>query len=269
MQTSLDEILISFIAVTIIMVLLISFIIAFSILFQRRQFQFRQEQQELQQKYQRELIQSQLEIQNQTLQQVAEELHDHIGQLLTVAILRLNTLEMEMAEPGVQQSVQQTQEIVRTIIDDVRALAKTLDQNTVRRFGLLPSLTLELERIRRTGRVQVELTTIGDAYSLGEQAETVLLRMVQEALNNSLKHAHAHNLTVTANYQPETFTLTIADDGLGFEVDEATARPLEQAGAGLQNLYRRAGLLGGVCTIVSQPKEGTRIEIRLPRHYTV
>lgn len=269
MQKNPNEVLIAFIAVTAVIVLLVIFIVIFSVLYQRRQLHFFKERELMKETFQRELLQTQLETQNQTLLQVAEELHDHIGQLLTVAVIRLNALEMEVTEPDVQQSVQQTQDIVRTIIDDVRALAKTLDQNTVRRFGLLPSLALELERIQRTGRVRTELITVCDAYSLDEQAEIVLLRMVQEAVNNALKHADAQTLTVMANYQPDTFILIIADDGRGFEMDEATARSLDKAGAGLQNLHRRAGLLGGTCTVVSQPNEGTRVEIRLPRYHTV
>ncbi|MFD2569921.1 sensor histidine kinase [Spirosoma soli] len=221
--------------------------------------------QALQETYQRELLQSQLEIQNQTLLQIAEELHDHIGQLLTVAVMRLNTLEDEVREPDIQHAVQQTREVVSTIITDVRTLAKTLDHNTVQQFGLLPSLKLELERIQRIGRVQTQLTTTGEPYSLGEQAETVLLRMAQESLNNALKHAQAHTLTVDLYYKPDNFTMTITDDGRGFEIEEVTNRNLDQAGSGVSNLYRRAKLLGGSCTIKSWKDKGTDVQIELPR----
>lgn len=269
MQTNHDEVLISFVAVTVVIVLLILFIITFSVLFQRRQHQFRQERIILHETYQRELLQSQLEIQNHTLQQIAQELHDNIGQLLTVAVMRLNALEEEIPDPDTRQAVNQTRELIRTIIGDVRTLSKTLDFDTVLRFGLLPSLSLELDRIQRVGRVQTQLITTGDAYSLGEQTEIVLLRMAQESLNNALKHARARSLTVTADYLPATFALTIADDGHGFNVAETEGRPLSQAGAGLGNLHRRAGMLGGTCTVVSQAGSGTRVEIRLVRQLTV
>lgn len=143
-------------------------------------------------------------------------------------------------------------------------MSKSLDSDTVQRFGLLPSLTLELERIQRAGHIQTQLVTVGDPYSLGKQAEIVLLRMAQESLNNALKHAHARTLTVSGTYQPSAFLLTITDDGQGFNVEEATVRPLDQAGSGLGNLHRRAGLLGGSCTISSQVGAGTRVEIQLP-----
>ena len=91
--------------------------------------------------------------------------------------MRLNALEDEITQPDTSHSVRQTRELIRTIIADVRILSKTLDYSTVQRFGLLPSLTLELERIQRMGRIQTKLVTIGDPYPLDEQAEIVLLRM--------------------------------------------------------------------------------------------
>ena len=269
MQPSVSDFVTVVIFGTVILLALAFFIILFLFLFRQKQLKNQAEKLVISETHQRELLQSQLEIQNQTLRQIAEELHDNIGQLLTVAVMRLNALEDEIADPDTQQSVQQTRDLIRTIIADVRTLSKTLDFDTVQRFGLLPSLTLELERIQRTGRIQTQLITTGDSYPLGEQADIVLLRMAQESLNNALKHAHARNLTVSTNYQSDVFLLTIADDGRGFNVEDTTTRPLDQAGAGLGNLYRRAGMLGGTCTVFSETGTGTRVEIQLPRRSTV
>ena len=268
MQSSAGEIVIVSIATVFVLLVTVA-LIAFVLMHQRQYRRYLNDKKRMAELYQRELLQSQLEIQNQTLQQIAEELHDNIGQLLTVVIMRLNALEDELPGPEPKVAVKQTRDVVRTIITDIRSLAKTLDHDTVGRFGLLPSLTLELERIQRTGRIDAQLTTTGEPYSLGQQAETVLLRMAQESLNNALKHARARSLTVLTDYQLTAFTLTIADNGRGFSVDEARNRPLEKTGSGLNNLQRRAGLLGGTCTIVSQPDLGTRVEIRLPRNQAV
>ncbi|WP_227686945.1 sensor histidine kinase [Spirosoma arboris] len=218
---------------------------------------------------QRKLLQSQLDTQNQTLKQIAHELHDNIGQLLSVVVMRLNTIEDETAESVTEQSVQQTRNLVRTVIADVRMMSKTLDYDTVGRFGLLPSLTLELERIEQAGRIHTQLNTIGEPYSLEKQTEMVLLRMTQEALNNAIKHAQAKTLTVMTDYSADPFILTIVDDGRGFNVSEATSRTIDQSGSGLNNLQHRAGLLGGTCIIRSQPGAGSRIEIRMPRNQSI
>ena len=263
MQSLTGEIEIVSIA-TVFLLLITVAPIAFVMMHQRQYVRYLQDKEQMKSLYQRELLQSQIEIQNQTLQQVGNDLHDNVGQLLTVVVMRLNDLEENVEEPAKQEEVHQTRELVRTIISDVRALSKTLDHDTVRRFGLLPSLTLELERIRRTKRIQAELTTLGEQYSLGEQTEMVLLRMTQESLNNALKHAQAKNLRVLADFKADSFVLTISDDGRGFSMTEATNRQLDESGAGLSNLYRRAGLLGGTCVITSAPGAGTRVDIRMP-----
>lgn len=266
MQSGTEGVVIIVVAGTMLMLLLATFVASFFFLHQRRILKHKQELTSVAETFQRELLQAQIEIQNHTLQQIARDLHDNIGQLLTVVIMRLNSLEDDIEQPTAQQSVKQTRDLVRTVITDVRSLSKTLDHETVERFGLLPSLTLELERIQRTGRIQTQLVTSGDVYSLGEQPEIVLLRMAQESINNALKHANARNLTVSADYNSNNFTLTVTDDGKGFSVEEVTTRKLDQAGAGLNNLSRRSGLLGGTCSVVSRPGEGTRVQIQVPRN---
>ncbi|GAA4449627.1 hypothetical protein GCM10023189_09020 [Nibrella saemangeumensis] len=155
--------------------------------------------------------------------------------------------------------------LLASAIQDIRSLSKTLDSDTVQRFGLRESLHLELDRIDKTGRFQTILNVNGTPYSLGEQTETVLFRMTQEALNNAIKHSSSHVLTVSLDYQPTSFTLTVTDNGKGFVAEEVYERDLNHNGSGLRNLERRAKLLGGTCVITSKPNDGTRIEISVPR----
>jgi signal transduction histidine kinase len=259
------EIVLSFIASTVVLLVLVVFIVSFAFLFQRRQNQFRRERHDLQESYEREILQSQLEIQNHTLQQIGQELHDHIGQMLSLAMIQLSVLEEELAETQHALAVKQTFETVERTMEDVRQLSKTLDSGTVQRYGLRESLSLEMERIQRTGRFQTKFFFMGSPYTLGEQTETILFRMAQESLNNAMKHSGGHNLSVSADYGPDRFILIITDDGSGFDVREAAERGLDQSGSGLVNLKQRARLLGGECILTSQPAWGTRIEIRLPR----
>ncbi|WP_077920749.1 MULTISPECIES: sensor histidine kinase [Spirosoma] len=265
---SANAVFVAFVVGSIVLVIMALFSASFIIFHRRRRREVIRERKEMQEKYQRELLQSQLEIQNQTLQQIAEELHDHIGQLLTVAAMRLNQLEDDSIDAAVQQSVRQTRDVVSTIITDVRALAKTLDQNTVQRFGLLPSLSLELDRIQRTGRIQTRFIESGEVYPLGQQVDIVLLRMSQELLNNVLKHARARTVTVSVDYQPDRLTLTVADDGQGFSQDDVAARPINESGSGMSNLHRRAELLGGTLSVQSRLGAGTTVTVLLPRNYT-
>lgn len=265
MTDSSQELMTSLIAVTIVLAVLVAFIISFALLFQRRQSQFRREKQMLRETYDRELLQSQLETQNQTLQTIGQELHDNIGQMLSVAMLQLNGLDETLDGSPHQKAVQHMIETVAITIQAVRQLTKTLDSSTVHRFGLRDSIALELERVERTGRYQTHLLITGEPYSLGADREIILFRMAQEALNNALKHAHGHTLTVANNYQPNDFTLTIADDGQGFSPDDVATRGIDRAGSGLSNLQQRAGLLGGHCSVDSHIGRGTTVRIQLPR----
>ncbi|QDK83849.1 sensor histidine kinase [Spirosoma sp. KCTC 42546] len=263
-EYDLHEIIISFIAFTIVLVLLVTFGIIFTLLFSRRQAQFRQEKQALHETYQRELLQSQLETQNQTLEYIGQELHDNIGQMLSVAMLHLNGLEEELTQSSHQSAVSRMVQTIEGTILAVRQLAKTLDSGTIQRFGLRESLGLELERINQTGRYQTHLQIIGEPCELGNEAEIILFRMAQESLNNAIKHAGAKTLTIIVDYQSTIFVLTIADDGRGFELSETANRQVGESGSGMRNLHQRAQLLGGTCLVDTQQGLGTRIEIKLP-----
>ncbi|WP_310589798.1 sensor histidine kinase [Fibrisoma limi] len=239
------------------------------IYYHRRRQQNVSEKKAIIEQFKREILQSQIEIQNQTLQQVGRELHDHIGQLLSVAMLHLNGLDEELEQSEHRHAIEQTINVVRTTIQDVRALSKTLDSDTVRRFGLRQSLALELERIERTGRFRTYLHVAGTPYPLGEEAETILFRMTQESLNNAIKHSGGQAIMVTTSYQSDHFELIITDDGKGFDVNEVSTRTANTVGSGLRNLQQRARLLGGTCTISSEPGQQTRVDIVLPKQAAV
>ncbi len=260
MQPLYQEVAFSFIIASLLLVLMVTFIISFAFIFQRRQARFREEKQVLLDAHQREILQTQLETQNQTLEYEGQELHDHIGQMLTVVLMHLNVMD----EDHPTALLTETLDLTNRVIDDIRALSKSLDGGTVSRFGLHECLQLELERIERLGRCHTQFQTVGTPWLLGEQVEIVLLRIAQEVLNNALKHAHCKTLTLQTSYQPSSFTMTITDDGAGFSVDAVAERTASQSGAGMTNLSRRAALLNGTCTVWSQPGSGTRIEINVP-----
>lgn len=252
----------SLIAISIILVLLVVFIISFAFLFQRRQVQFRAEKQALHEAYQREILQSQIETQNQTLQHLGEELHDHIGQLLAVAMLQLNVLDEKLEQTPHQTNVQQTGSLLRQVLNDLRTLSKTLNTDALTQLGLHDSIALELERIRRTGRYQTRLTVTGEPRPLNPQVGIVVFRMVQEAISNTLKHANAKTILVGIDYPPDRFRVRITDDGKGLPETQGGLPTV--SGQGLSNLHRRANLLGGHCTVFSEPGEGCAVTIDLP-----
>ncbi|MEA5257397.1 ATP-binding protein [Arcicella aquatica] len=261
MQKKIDDILLVLAFGTIIFIGLTSFIVAFIILFQKRQAKHREEKQALKIAYEQEILTSQLEVQNQTLQELSQELHDNIGQLLSVARINLNVMEEEM--PDNDGYIKQTNEIINQSINDLRALTKSLDGDFVQQFGLEESLSLEMARIRKTKRFVTEINTVGEQYSLGYEREIVLFRVSQEILNNALKHSKAKNLSILLSYLPDSFELCIKDDGQGFDIEVIQQKEISQSGAGLRNIQRRVKLIGGTCSITSEVGIQTQIKITL------
>lgn len=217
--------------------------------------------------HQREILTAQLEMQNQTLQQVAEDLHDHVGQMLSVVWLHLNCLHDDTQQTPYNASVTELLTHTATLVADVRNLSKSLSTDTITRFGLRTCLELELDRINRAGPTQLaDMQVIGDKYSLGIQTEIILLRMVQEALNNALKHAPGAPISLILDYKTDALTITVIDQGPGFLLADVDARPPADIGQGLHNLRRRASLLGGSCTWQSvAQQQGTCVCMSIPR----
>ncbi|MFN8345889.1 MAG: ATP-binding protein [Spirosomataceae bacterium] len=259
-----QEFLLTLGAICILLLMLVIFIIVLTGLFKKRQLEYLQEKANLQWQYQQEILQTQLEIQNQTLQQIGRELHDNIGQLLSVMSINLNVLEEEAADEKTQTQIAATGKILQQTILQIRHLSKSLDGDFVKDFGLSESLSHELQRIRHTGKYQTEILIEGEPYRLEEKKEIVLFRIVQEMLNNILKHAAAKNILIRLHYRPAQFCLTVQDDGKGFDQEAVLNRTLSTSGAGLRNIQRRIEMLGGSYSIDTFPEKGTKIHLELP-----
>jgi two-component system, NarL family, sensor kinase len=257
-----NEIFIFLIVFSVVFFILAVFIVIFVLIFQRRQLQNSQEKANLHAQHQQEILQVQLEIQNQTLQHISGELHDNIGQLLTLVRMKLNMLEVE--ETITHEQIEEVNEVVEKTIHELRGLSKSLDGDFVNNFGLVESLTHLLQRIGSSGKYQTDIFIEGEAYRLEGQKEIVLFRVVQEILSNILKHAKAKYIKVTLQFTPAHISLTVQDDGKGFDYEAVLGRELSKSGAGLRNIQRRTEMLGGSCTFQTAQGEGTKVHIQLP-----
>jgi two-component system, NarL family, sensor kinase len=261
MQTEDTQLIIVILAGTAIFLILSSFITFFLFFYKQKQQANTKEKAALHAQHQQEILQTQIEIQNQTLQHVGQELHDNIGQLLSVVRFQLNVLETE-PQPSHQQ-VRDINEVVGQAVGELRALSKSLDSSFVSDFGLVQSLSQELARIKQTGKCYTHLDTHGDVYRLPSQTEMVLFRIAQELINNTLKHAAASDLGVALHYEPARFGMLVQDNGRGFDYEQVAQQDLQKSGAGFRNIRRRSELIGGTCQIESTPERGTTVQIWL------
>lgn len=257
-----DEI--GFFVVVAIMIsfLLIGFIIIYSVTYYKRQIRHSLEQEKMRQDFQQELLRTQLEIQEQTLKTISQEIHDNIGQTLSLAKLNL-ALEDEQQSGG-NIKVASSHQLVSKAIQDLRDLSRSLNTDYVAEMGLIRSIEYELEMISKTGVIITNLQVEGQQRKLDKQKELILFRIVQESLNNIIKHAGADRLSVTANYQLQELLITISDNGNGVDLTPLNENGVAGFGLGIRNMDNRAKLIGAEFSMSSTIGRGTTVNIKLP-----
>ena len=237
---------------SIIVVAFVGFVVLLAYLFTTRKNKLIQEKQLMKTQFEQELLQTQLEIQEQTLKTISEEIHDNVGQVLSLAKLNLNTFESNS-----EQKLQDTKVLISKAINDLRDLSRSMHGDRITELGLQQSLADELQILENSGEFRTRMTITGEPYKLPPQKEMVLFRIAQEALNNVIKYSKAKNITVTLNYANGNFSLAVTDDGTGFDLHSKT-------GIGLKSMQNRAALIGGRFNLQSAPGSGTSITIELP-----
>lgn len=206
-----------------------------------------------------QLLQTQIEIQEQTLKTISQEIHDNVGQVLSLAKLHLGTFEDTESEYN-KNKITDTKQLVSKAINDLRDLSRSLHGDKIAELGLEEAISNELRILHNTGQYQTGLKITGNSYKLSPQHEMVLFRIVQESLNNAIKHSRAKNINVAIDFQPAVFTLTVCDDGIGF--DKSKLQP-GSTGLGLKNMENRAALIGAVFSLGSDMQGGTKIIIEM------
>jgi two-component system, NarL family, sensor kinase len=242
--------------------LLVGFIFTMLFLYQRRQHRQEQQLNRMKDQYQQELLRSQLEIQEATFKTIAMELHDNIGQVLSVIKLSLSILPLDKQHPA-YESVHNSRQMLNKVIFDMGDLTKSLHTDRITQIGLAEAIRFDLESLRRTGLLDVELQVTGEEYRFEDQRAIFLFRMFQEMINNILKHAKATRIIIAVNYSIDNkFVLKVEDNGVGFDTGKKQAT--SSSGIGLKSMTNRASLIGAQISIQSQPGKGTTIKVELP-----
>jgi signal transduction histidine kinase len=207
-----------------------------------------------------------LQAQEEERKRIARELHDETAQSLATLLINLDLLKPFVTadnEPLVAGLDRLGTTLQRTL-EEVRALAHDLRPTILDDFGLAAAIKWYADEWRETFAVpvDVDLDGLGDE-PLPPTLEVVLFRIVQEALMNAGKYAHASHVAIEVTRTPDSVLLRIADDGIGF-VPEARERPTQHGGLGLFGMQERAALVGGTLTIESEPGRGTTITVVCP-----
>jgi len=241
----------------VVIFLLTSFGIIFFITFQRRKNKLLVEKFEAEKRFEEELTKSRLEIQEQTLKNVAWELHDNIGQLLSVANMQLNILGKNIEERS-RQPLLDIKDIVAGSLQEVRSLSKSLNNEVIDYSGLDASVKNEVERFNRLNIITSHLNVKGESFEIPQKDAIILFRILQEFFSNVIKHSKANELNVHFEYLPGSLKITAVDNGLGFNVEEV------QKNSGLINMKSRAEIINTGFELRSSPGGGTSLYLQYP-----
>lgn len=212
--------------------------------------------------FDKELLTTQLEIQEQTLQHISQELHDNIAQFLTLAQLHLTTLEIQT--PKTKFKTEEAIRLIEHCMEEIRNISRSLNIDYITRNGLLSMIEEHINQLKKTSCFKIKLNISGESRYLEDKKEIMLFRIVQEALNNVSKHSKASNISISFIYSPDHLKCIIEDDGIGFNVAEKLSIDHSNRSSGLQNIIRRAKMINASYEINSTNNKGTRLCITIP-----
>jgi two-component system, NarL family, sensor histidine kinase UhpB len=204
--------------------------------------------------------------QEEERKRVARELHDETSQVLTSLLISLALLEESTTSPTARERIVETRQLAHQTLRAIRSLSIDLRPSALDDLGLLPALRWYIKEYQQKFPIVVEFHTTGFKERLSSEMETVLYRIVQEALTNVARHAHASKATITMKEEHSAVDVVIQDNGSGFTAGTLEEKPADgqEHGWGLVGMYERAKLLEGELTIDSAPGKGTTIHAKLP-----
>jgi signal transduction histidine kinase len=202
-----------------------------------------------------------VEIQEGERRHIARELHDEIGQALTGLHLLLEMMNRATTLAQVQSKLGDARQLVYDLMTQVREMSLDLRPAMLDDLGLLPTLRWYFNRYTTQTGIPVIFKHTAMEQRFAPEIETVVYRLIQEALTNVARYAQVEEVTVRIWKDPQTLGMHIEDTGIGFDPEAALAT---NASSGLAGMHERVGLLGGTLEIESSPGQGTCIVIDLP-----
>ena len=206
-----------------------------------------------------------LRLQEEERTRISRDLHDGIGQLLTALKIQLELLERDAAGlTEVAGRIASSRELAETALAEVRQLSHVLRPQMLDELGLEPTLRWLARTFQKRTGIEVEVAFAGSATHRRPDLETLVYRLVQEALTNVARHSGARAATVTLSREPERLVVRIEDRGEGFRPEELLSASDEERGFGIRAMKDRVESMNGRFTLRSAPGSGTLVEADLP-----
>jgi signal transduction histidine kinase len=229
------------------------------------------QQAQLQESQQRELMRAELfrrvvAAQESERQRIARDLHDETGQSLTAIGLGLRGLSGKLSGRNKEAltTLQKLETLTADSLKELQRLMTDLRPSHLDDLGLSAALRWYSNRIQEHSSINVRVDIHGEECDLDEVTKIAIFRIIQESLNNIIKHAKASIVNIHLSFEEKNVRINVWDNGIGFDLDQVTQKRAVRPSLGLAGMEERAGLLGGKVSIQSRPGYGTEVEALIP-----
>jgi signal transduction histidine kinase len=209
--------------------------------------------------HKKELLKTQMEIQSQTMKYIGREIHDNIGQKLTLSSLYLQQLVFENKTEQITDNINNINDIINESLTELRHLSKSLTDDTVEDSSISELIDEECKKIRVLQKHDIIFSSTLDIELNSYQKKSILLRVTQEFLQNSIKHSKCTQIHISIFNTKSTLTLLLKDNGKGFDV-----KNIQTNGIGLKNMKKRIKMIKGDFKLKSNTINGTKLTVEIP-----
>lgn len=251
------ELSIFIVLANIVLLIFIGGIVFFIIQYRKRKLIYESEKKMLNEQHTQELLSTQLESQQQTMQDIGREIHDNVGQKITLASIYLKQISHRNKAPELADKFEEINKILNESLHDLRQLSQSLVQPHFAQHNLVELLQSEALKVNQLGICRVSIDSQPTDIQLNVITKNTLFRLSQEFIQNSLKHAKCKHIQIKLHEEEDILMIELIDDGIGFDTEK------QSAGIGLSNMQRRAESLGAKYSFHSEIGKGTSVKIIL------
>jgi signal transduction histidine kinase len=229
---------------------------------------------QLEESQQREIMRGELfrrvvSAQEAERQRIARDLHDETGQSLTAIGMGLRGLSGKLSTRNKEAlgTLHKLETLTADSLKELQRLISDLRPSHLDDLGLPAALRWYANRVQEHSPLSVRVDIVGEERDLDEVMKIAIFRIIQESLNNIIKHAHATHANIYLRFEEKNVRINVRDNGIGFDLDVAKHRRTSRPSLGLAGMEERAALLGGTVCVQSRPGYGTEVEALIPYHH--
>ncbi|MDH7446205.1 sensor histidine kinase [Aquimarina sp. 2201CG14-23] len=259
MGESEEAITLKIIIIGMVVIFLLSLsVIVFFIIYQRRLLAQQKKHQKIESDYQKELLKTSIQSQEEERTRIAKELHDDVGAMLTTTKLYMGQIEPELAPEELTSIVNKIGGFFDDMIRSVRGISQDLRPVVLEKLGFSEAVDSLVQTVRDSGKIKISFVD-STTQNIAKTKELNLYRIIQELITNTLKHAEASNIYIEMKNHDNILILVYEDDGKGLDQKQLQYRK----GLGLKNIESRLSILSGTISF-QEEKHGMKVQLEIP-----